>query len=401
MTRPHILLVIGAALAIITAASPPLSAGDPAIKPAMLWPSDDPHPDLERVADAKGWTLDQASAQLHAADVVGKIASRIAAERPEIFVGSALSKTPGGPPLLYVKGPADAFVRNLIAGGDIDILLADRQPYSFDELEARKLMVHRSLEAAGFRNVVTGVNIGGGGIIPAAVAIEPGLSTESGEILASVPEDLRASVQLTVSERSSFRDTTSFGGMWVTKDGANYATSGWTVAKWNGGTVTYGVTTAGHAAGANGIVHPGDGTHTFVFQAEHRGQWGDIEWHTTNVAEIPYFYYTSGNTRPVLSWESRAGISVGESVCQYGRASNAQDCSVDVFDVSIACTLSGVWNDRLVQMNGITSIPGDSGGPWFYDYNAYGSQKGWCNNKDAWSVADLYDEALGVVFVTY
>lgn len=114
---------------------------------------------------------------------------------------------------------------------------------------------------------------------------------------------------------------------------------------------------------ANGIVHPGDGTHTFVFQAEHRGQWGDIEWHTTNVAEIPYFYYTSGNTRPVLSWESRAGISVGESVCQYGRASNAQDCSLDVFDVSIACTLSGVWNDRLVQMNGITSIPGDSGGP--------------------------------------
>lgn len=399
MNRPRRLLVIGTALAIITLAGPPVSIGQPAVEPAMLWPKDVPNPDLELVADARGWTLEQAAAQQHAADVVGTIASRIAAERPEIFVGSALAKTPGGPPTLYVKGRADAFVLNLIAVSDIEIMLADGQPYSFDELEARKLRVHRSLEAAGFRNVVTGVNIAGGGIIPAAVAIEPGLSTVSVEILTSVPEDLRASVQLTVGGPSGFRDTTSFGGMWVTKDGSNYATSGWTVAKL-GGTVTYGVTTAGHASGANGIVHPGDGSHTFVFQSEHRGEWGDIEWHTTNVAEVPYFYYTSSNTRPVMSWEPRAAISVGESVCQYGRASNDQDCTLDVLDVSIACTLSGVWNDRLVQMNGITSIPGDSGGPWFYNYNAYGSQKGWCSNKDAWSVADLYDEALGVVFVT-
>ena len=43
----------------------------------------------------------------------------------------------------------------------------------------------------------------------------------------------------------------------------------------------------------------------------------------------------------------------------------------------------------------------DSGGGWSYDYRAYGSQKGWCGNKDAWSVADLYDEALGVEFVIH
>jgi streptogrisin C len=55
-----------------------------------------------------------------------------------------------------------------------------------------------------------------------------------------------------------------------------------------------------------------------------------------------------------------------------------------------------VFNDRLVQMTAITSIPGDSGGPWSFGGTAYGSQKGWCNNKDAWSVADLFDEAIGV-----
>ena len=88
-------------------------------------------------------------------------------------------------------------------------------------------------------------------------------------------------------------------------------------------------------------------------------------------------------------------------MCQYGRASDFRDCDYDVHDVSIACTLSGVYNNRLVQMTGITSTFGDSGGPWFRDYRVFGSQKGWCGSRDAWSVADLYDEALDVHVVIY
>jgi hypothetical protein len=125
-------------------------------------------------------------------------------------------------------------------------------------------------------------------------------------------------------------------------------------------------------------------------------EYGDVEWHTSNVAEDALFYASSSTIRAVLYLEARSGISVNETVCQYGRASNDRDCSLHVDDTSIACTLSGVYNNRLVQMNAITSTFGDSGGPWFYIYKAYGSQKGWCNSKDAWSVADLYDEALGV-----
>ncbi len=112
------------------------------------------------------------------------------------------------------------------------------------------------------------------------------------------------------------------------------------------------------------------------------------------------YYSTATTIADVVSVEARANISVGEGVCQYGRASNSRDCTLNVFDVSIACTLSGVFNDRLVQMNAITSVPGDSGGPWFSAGRAYGSQKGHCNSKDAWSVADLFDEALGVTVRT-
>ena len=301
---------------------------------------------------------------------------------------------------LYIKGQADAFVRDLIAVSDIEIALADKQPYSLAELEARSHRVHEALVAAGFRNVVTGANIAGGGIIPATVALETGLPTSASAILLAVPDDLRSSVVLSVGDPSGFRDTNSaFGGMWVTDDGANECTSGWTVRKWNGSAYVYGVTTAGHCSGVNGIVHPGYGTHSYVFQAEHRGAYGDVEWHTTNVTEEALFYASSSEIRNVMYLEPRSGISVNEIVCQYGRASNSRDCGLQVYDVSIECTLSGVYNNRLVQMDAITSTLGDSGGGWSYDYRAYGSQKGWCGNKDAWSVADLYDEALGVEFV--
>jgi hypothetical protein len=228
------------------------------------------------------------------------------------------------------------------------------------------------------------------------------LASAPAEILAAVPDDLRPSVKLTVVDASGFRDTGSWGGMWVTLNGGNDSTSGWTVRKWNGTTYVWGVTTAGHAANSGqALVHPGHGTHSFVYQSQHRGEWGDVQWHTTNSGEEGLFYASSSTIRNVLYLEPRSGISVNESVCQYGRASNYRDCDLDVFDVSISCTISGVFNNRLVQMDAITSTPGDSGGGWFYDYKAYGSQKGWCGSKDAWSVADLYDEALGVEFQIY
>jgi hypothetical protein len=317
----------------------------------------------------------------------------VARERPNAFVGSALSNLPGGVPTLYVKGPADEFVRDLIIASGIDITVADNQPFSFDELEVRKLRVHHALEALGFRWVVTSVNITGAGRIPAAVTSEPGLPDRL-DVFSQLPDDLRSSVDLRISTTPVGVDTTSFGGMLVTKNGADYATSGWSVVKTSSGVT--GVTTAGHAVGANGIVHPGHGTHSFVFQTEHRGEWGDVEWHTTNYAEVDDFYSDSSEIRDVVFLEPRSGISVGEYVCQYGRFSNDRDCTLQVFDVSLACTLSGVFNNRLVQMDAITSIPGDSGGGWSFGSTAYGSQKGWCFGKDAFSVADLYDEALGV-----
>jgi hypothetical protein len=117
-----------------------------------------------------------------------------------MFVGSALSPEPGGAPALYIKGPADDFVRGLVAEAEIDIKIVDNQPFSFDELEERKLRVHRALEAQGFQNVSTGFSVTGGGQITAGVTRQSGLPDDAAEILSGLPASLRASVTLTVSD---------------------------------------------------------------------------------------------------------------------------------------------------------------------------------------------------------
>lgn len=221
--------------------------------------------DLGLIADAHGWTLDQAAANQHAADVIGDIAQRVAKERPEIYIGASLSEEPGGPPTLYVKGPATTDIVAWIEDAYISIVLKDGQPYSFEELEARKRRVHQLLVGLGFRTVGTSVNITGGGVIPAGVAREPGLPATSSDILARLPDDVRGSVELTVVEKSAaVGDFFSEGGVRV-KDtqGGFICTSGWTVMKISTG--LFGVSSAGHCTSMDTEVHPVDGNIALTF----------------------------------------------------------------------------------------------------------------------------------------
>lgn len=167
----------------------------------------DPNPDLVAIAEGRGWTLEEALAQQRAADAVGAVAVQVAKTSPEAFVGSALATSPGGPPTLYVKGAVEPWVQELVASSPVRIVIADGQPYSFDELENRKMTVHHALEDVGYQNVVTEVNITGGGVIPASVAREEGLPDTPRSIVERLPKDLQADVRLTVLDPSAFRDT--------------------------------------------------------------------------------------------------------------------------------------------------------------------------------------------------
>lgn len=168
--------------------------------------------DLALVAQSRGWTVEEAAADHRAAEIVGDIAAEVYAVRPNIFVGSVLSSEPGGSPALYIKGPADDLVLELVDKAEIDIRVVDNQPFSFNELEDRKIRVHRALEEQGFRYVATGFSVTGGGQIKASVTTQEQLPSDEATILSNLPESLRDSVALTVRDsRSQWTSAPSAG----------------------------------------------------------------------------------------------------------------------------------------------------------------------------------------------
>lgn len=350
--------------------------------------------DLARVARARGWSAAQASAYAKAESEIGRVAAEVAAKRPDIFVGSALSKNGDGAPTLYVKGPADAELLQLIGTASVPIQIADLQPFSFAELEARQSAVHTALRTSGYLDVATSINMTGQGQIPVHLYVPPDRPTEIERILTSIPEALRSSVDLTFSDGPIARAEGAFGGMQLNSPAGLQCTSGWTVVETNSG--TRGISGAGHCDAVNAVVHPGHGNHATTFQAAHEGQWGDVEWYTTVQAEADDFYASAGVVRDVSSVEAAAAIALNEAICVYGRASNQADCTLSVSDVSIACGPL----DRLVQMDGDTQIGGDSGGPWYFGNKAYGGHYGNCGARDSFSKASFFDEAIGVFVPT-
>jgi hypothetical protein len=152
--------------------------------------------DLALAAELQGITVEEAEARYLASEALGRVAGQIAVERPEISIGSSIL---GGSPRLYIKGPADDFVRELVAAAGVEIEIVDNQPYSRGELDERQAQVVRALHDHGFSNFGVGTDITNAHIA-AAVTRQEGLADDPQEILAGLPEELRDSVTLTFSD---------------------------------------------------------------------------------------------------------------------------------------------------------------------------------------------------------
>jgi hypothetical protein len=330
------------------------------------------------------------------AETIGSIASHIAVERPDAFVGHALSDNLTDAPSLYIKGDADSFVRGLIDSAAYAVKLVDNQPFSFRELEHHSQLAHDAIREAGYLHVSTSFDIRREGRITIAVMRQPDLADDVDSILATLPEYLRSRTDITFADGHAPNEKGgAWGGMWVGYSWeGNQCTSGFSV-KHLQSQVT-GVTTAAHCDGIDYIKHPGWGFHNnFPFQAQHYGQWGDVEWHSSSVAEPAKFYASSGGIYLVLSVEPVAGMGFNEEVCFYGRASNNPACA-RIVNPSVSCGSVG----RLVQLDREVAIEGDSGGPWYKGSKVYGSTYGSCAGQDYFTAADNYFGALGVQVIT-
>lgn len=175
------------------------------------------------------------------------------------------------------------------------------------------------------------------------------------------------------------------------------------------GSDTTGISTAAHCTGMDtyDAVYPELDYDTY-FQKQHRGTFGDVEWHTTPHWEPAEYYARPNERRPV---ESVAGsICKGQWVCGYSRMQGTRKCDT-VYKTSVSVKYSGLPRMyNLVAMKNEMMIGGDSGGPWSYGNKAFGIVSGGmvicdflffgCEWRDIWSRASYLGSALGVTVRT-
>ncbi len=185
-----------------------------------------------------------------------------------------------------------------------------------------------------------------------------------------------------------------YGGNRVLDDGVWECTSGFTVTAGS----DYGVSTAGHCDGINQYQEEDGYTYRSYYQWQHRGDWGDFEWHTTDHIAYAELYANVGDRRDTLYLESAASINEGDTYCKFGRKTG-YSCD-KVYLSNVTATNGSITQKRLVAMMSQKGAGGDSGGPWFISNWAAGIHHGHgqINGvfRDFWSKADYLDEALSV-----
>lgn len=167
-----------------------------------------------------------------------------------------------------------------------------------------------------------------------------------------------------------------------TRGGADLSscTSGFVVQHPSTGTTGY--ITAGHCPDSQTYFEFGGTSYSTTFIDEIRDADQDVQWHTTSHIEYPHFYASSTSTyRGLTSSTSRSSMSVGGYACHRGKTTGYSCGYIDstTFQPTYtnACngvTCASVW----IRVSGgsLECFPGDSGGPWFIAYSAYGIYKG-------------------------
>lgn len=344
--------------------------------------------DARSYAAHRGIGLQEARLALAKQRALGRALSTLARQFPGSYAGGWVEHTPQVHAVARFVGDVPSGAVAAVGGS---VTLRGGATRSLAELQRRTDAVHADLAAQGRREVTTSYDVKSGRV-EATVQLLPG------EQSPGLPASARASdVAVEYAAGDVSGDQHTRGGARTPGDSGGTCTTGFSVAR-NG---VYGFVTAGHCANARDYQEPESGglRYDAPYQAQHRGDWGDFQWHTTPHAEYAEFYTSNTGYRPVNGYDG--SISEGDYVCKYGRTSG-YGCS-DVYRVNVTVTVDGITYRRLVAVEDYITEGGDSGGPWFLVYDATGVHKGyttiWFNKRSIFSPIFYIDDALGLALV--
>lgn len=273
---------------------------------------------------------------------------------------------------------------DLVASGDVGTIALDATATrTLGELVSDKEQAHALLTGAGLQEVISGIRVKDSQFaveirIDDATPAPPNLRTTAA-IETLLNNNNLTDYALTARSGPLAADESVYGGDKIRKgSGPNFCTTAFTVVK----NSAEGVLTAGHCENLAQYVAVGDGSNTIYrvyLQDDHQGAWGDMAWYTTQGSEQPWFYKTASGRYEVNGYIARSAIQVDDTYCLYGRATNhsgGSNACGSVVDRWVQWTIDGITYNRLVEVEGVTSADGDSGGPWYTGSLAVGIHKG-------------------------
>lgn len=325
---------------------------------------------ISLVSEAKGWSRAEALLHSQEAEAMARIVDRLLSIDPDRYVGGAISPKPGGIARLYIKGPLDELIRDLVGSESMAVEVVPNQPFSSREIEARGEELLIALRDAGLRDASLGTDITRPGHFDLTLRRQSSF-TEAQSVLEAIPEKFRDDVSVTLQDEPVVRLQAAGGGLRMRQGSAFQCTSGFTVTRTDGQRA---ITTAGHCVGLTSMPDDLFETYNLALFNQHIGSYGDVEAHQ---AISPYGglltnqIKTSGTIKSITSVQSRSGM-LNHTVSGFGRATNATVTATVLQESTLLMLEDGTVLNRMVRLNVSPFDFGDSGGPWFVNNKAYG-----------------------------
>jgi len=355
--------------------------------------------DLNLSIKDSNWSLEDAKAQRMVSEVLDEAIDILLPLIGDNYIGSAVSMSPGQPPMIYIKGEVSQAVREQIPDG---ILINTTNMYSLAELKERKKQTLGALRSLGYVEMGLGIDIKRNAVNvtvmqpkegPASLLIYPQ------DVIDALPRSLQNNIFIKFGSEPFAVMENSFGGISVLRNNSVGCTTGWSVEDGSGNT---GVTTAAHCYRPTEIQHWGGDTHSILLEGAHVGDHGDVAWYSSDADDLAYFYFDglANEVREVQSVATAAKIKINTKICIYGLGTNSRDCSARVLEINFDCVTPSYTKGNLVKMNKHITTGGDSGGGWSFNNTAFGSHVGVCEGMSVFTPAHQFNDAIGVTVIT-
>lgn len=390
--------------------------------------------DAALVAATFGWGLHATRAHMMAQRRFAGLVSFVERRYPRAFAGSAYARRPGAPATIYLRaGDADVpdkLRRAVAAFSDetgVEVAMATGMRHSARDQDRRLDEIAAHMEATG--RAAPDMSVLPGDIImlslPASAEFPPtpvpaeakgGGQFEAGSdsdaarpdagardhvdpnAAALLPQGFDArGVIIVFVDGPRARDFHVRGGRKVYSDPdgrglVGECTAGFSVYRVSDG--KNGVATAAHCTGMKHFdAESPEDDFRLYHRREHEGDYGDMEWKSSDHTELPEYWANTRDLRYVTSQTN--SFSNNDVHCLYSRRRGARYCD-RVYSVNVR--QSGA--NKLIAMDHNSGVAGDSGGPWSNGSEASGIVKGakviWFYWRDTFSKVKLLNSALGV-----